>query len=569
MKQSAFFKHLLFSSFLLLALTGTLTGQVNLKNGNYYITYTDLTASSVDGENLEINRTYNSITSDMGLFGRGWGSDYETYLVENSEGSLTVHENGSGETRVYWREDKPATLESSIKQIESALDTMDWNRSRQQLTNYLNRCAEDGEFREDQIGFFQKRGLLDADPSLPGDVFWNYYYGISMIIVLETGFIRLYDNDGTIIYDFFDSDGRLSRVGYRNGREMNLHYDHDGHLILLDMGGESGFQFRYDNNHLKSITDISSGNCAVYEFDGNNLIYCRTTSLFFRYKYDNNSNLVEIGYNDGSTKMIEYQPETQFTEKIITRIGDITTYKYGDNIPNIDFWTVVRYHAGTENEEMERWHYVIETSENGYTWTRLLQVTREDNMFGVEKNQDGIITSLLLGPGEQRVNFRYDRIGRLNRIQGQEIEIHFSFESSLLSSIEYDFFDEQGSLSYSFGDFGLINVQLGDGRRFTFNYNEKGVLERAALNLGDDRTFILYYNSDGELSGIEDTQGKELESFDEFWEAYNVEIYRTFFEFYQFHKPFAKVFWKGEFVCGECSLGFHDSPGRLMDLARR
>ena len=60
--------------FPLLAFSG-----VNLKNGNFYISYTDIIVPG-GGHDLEIVRTYNSKSTDRGWFGFGWGSDYETYL---------------------------------------------------------------------------------------------------------------------------------------------------------------------------------------------------------------------------------------------------------------------------------------------------------------------------------------------------------------------------------------------------------------------------------------------------------------------------------------------------------
>src|SRR5688572_20717390 len=72
---------------------------VNLKNGNFYISYTDIVVPG-GGNKLEITRTYNSKATAVGWFGFGWGSEYETYLEVAADGAVIVHENGSGaETR--------------------------------------------------------------------------------------------------------------------------------------------------------------------------------------------------------------------------------------------------------------------------------------------------------------------------------------------------------------------------------------------------------------------------------------------------------------------------------------
>jgi hypothetical protein len=53
---------------------------VNLKNGNFYVSYTDIVVPG-GGKKLEITRTYNSKATEVGWFGFGWGSLYETKLV--------------------------------------------------------------------------------------------------------------------------------------------------------------------------------------------------------------------------------------------------------------------------------------------------------------------------------------------------------------------------------------------------------------------------------------------------------------------------------------------------------
>ena len=68
---------------------------VSLKNGNFYISYTDILVPG-GGHDLKVVRTYNSRATETGWFGFGWGSDYETFITVSADGSVVVHENGSG-----------------------------------------------------------------------------------------------------------------------------------------------------------------------------------------------------------------------------------------------------------------------------------------------------------------------------------------------------------------------------------------------------------------------------------------------------------------------------------------
>ena len=68
---------------------------VNLKNGNFYISYTDIVVPG-GGKKLEITRTYNSKATEVGWFGFGWGSEFETKLEASADGSIVIHEHGVG-----------------------------------------------------------------------------------------------------------------------------------------------------------------------------------------------------------------------------------------------------------------------------------------------------------------------------------------------------------------------------------------------------------------------------------------------------------------------------------------
>src|SRR5690606_13789872 len=78
-----------------LLMAGLSMAGVNLKNGNFYISYTDIVVPG-SGQKLEITRTYNSKATDVGWFGFGWGSAFETTLVVSADGCAVVHENGAG-----------------------------------------------------------------------------------------------------------------------------------------------------------------------------------------------------------------------------------------------------------------------------------------------------------------------------------------------------------------------------------------------------------------------------------------------------------------------------------------
>ncbi|NLA35086.1 MAG: hypothetical protein GX868_05280, partial [Actinobacteria bacterium] len=54
-------------------------GGVNLATGNYFATQTDASVSSL-GSTLDVERSYNSLDTRVGLFGQGWSSVFDTRL---------------------------------------------------------------------------------------------------------------------------------------------------------------------------------------------------------------------------------------------------------------------------------------------------------------------------------------------------------------------------------------------------------------------------------------------------------------------------------------------------------
>ncbi len=89
------FLKLLSLALVTLLLSSFANAGVNLKNGNFYISYTDIVVPG-GGKKLEITRTYNSKATEIGWFGFGWGSEFETRLEVSADGSVVIHEHGTG-----------------------------------------------------------------------------------------------------------------------------------------------------------------------------------------------------------------------------------------------------------------------------------------------------------------------------------------------------------------------------------------------------------------------------------------------------------------------------------------
>ena len=120
-------------------------GGVNLKNGNFYITYTDIIVPGGDHD-LEVTRTFNAKSTENGWYGFGWGSLYETKLNVSADGSVVVVENGSGaQTRFVPKE--AVNVEMASKKIIEAMKKKD-SISEAAARTLMTRLNNDAELRQ-------------------------------------------------------------------------------------------------------------------------------------------------------------------------------------------------------------------------------------------------------------------------------------------------------------------------------------------------------------------------------------------------------------------------------------
>src|SRR5688572_19137729 len=92
---------------------------VSIKNGNFFIGYTDIVYPG--GFEPKIERVYNSKSPFKGMFGWGWGNEYEVRLRVSADGSVVVHEYGGGaENRFNPRAFDAKELDAAVAMITEA-----------------------------------------------------------------------------------------------------------------------------------------------------------------------------------------------------------------------------------------------------------------------------------------------------------------------------------------------------------------------------------------------------------------------------------------------------------------
>ena len=449
---------------------------VNLKNGNFYITYTDIVVPG-GGHDLVIERTYNSRSPEKGWFGYGWGSDYETYLSVSADGSVVVHENGSGAlTRFTPRQSVDAV--SAAKKIVDAMRKKT-SISSQVASSLIEKLKNDAELRQAYAKRFNVRAKLAVGTELFSNV-----RGLQKIVRNKDGFLRKY-NDG--IEHLFNDDGKLIRVKDKNGYIVKLDYKGKTLVSLKDSMAKQVFFDWYPDGKIKSV-ESGTGKKTFYKYDQNeNLVEAKDIAKnSFGYSYDFNHNLTEIKYKDGSAMKVAYTSKTQFVEQITKKNGEIVKYKYESNPKNPEFhyWTLVSKKNPVGKEVTNRYEYEIKKRPDGSHYTyRVLTIVNN-------VNTETIYTECCSLPkqikrGKHVTNFEYNKKGLLvkkNSSRGDFVELNYHKK------------------------FNKITKVVNNRGWTNFEYDRKANLKRAQNSQG--MSVLLIYDSKGRISKMMDSNNK-------------------------------------------------------------
>lgn len=499
---------------------------VNLKNGNFYITYTDIIVPG-GGNDLVIERTYNSKSPARGWFGYGWGSDYETHLVVSADGSVTVHENGSGaKTRFTPRQavDPKAAAQKivDVMRKKTSLSTTVANSLVTKLTN-------DAELRQAYAKKFSVTSNLAVGTELYSNV-----RGLQKVIKTAKGYVRKY-NDGK--ENHFNEDGKLIEVKDKNGYVVRLDYTKSGTLQSIKDSMAKQIFFKWYPNGLVKSVESGAGKKTVYTYDSSyNLKEAKDVSgNNFKYDYDANHNMTKIVYKDGTFQKIDYEKKTQFVKELTKRSGEVVKYSYESNPKNPDFhyWTLVAKKSPTKKEVVNRYEYEIKKKPDGSHYTyRILTVIN-----GLKT--ETIYTECCSLPkqikrGKHVTNFEYNKDGLLvkkSSSRGDFVELDYHKKFKKITKVvnsrgwtEFDY-DKKGNLKKANNSKGMSVVLLYDSkgriskmmdydkktkkkRALEFQYNAQG--KPVEITMNKVGKINVKYDNYGEILKVESKAGHKM-----------------------------------------------------------
>ncbi len=355
----------------LLVIPCTARSQVNWKNGNYSVSYTDLRL-----EGLEIQRAYNSKATTTSIFGYGWGWIGGSRLLPLADGGVTVIYWGGGLTSFFPAPfPSEAAIGNAVREIVAGRVAMGWKADPDEAAAFRAELRENLEIRSYWSRLLSDSSKLRAARHPMGTRWMSSGDGEKLLRVGDGYILNRTDSDTLE----FDEEGRLTRTG-GNSETLVMSYDQRGRIasVRSKVTGATAVFSVSDQGFLTSVVATNQSGTvktASYKHDARGDIIESTDADGNRYRYtfDDLHNLTRIDYEDGTFRSITYDPVSNYATRVINRDGTWTEYEYyGDD----DLYgTRVTERDSISVTKRSRAEWEIRTTEDGrrFTWRHLLE----------------------------------------------------------------------------------------------------------------------------------------------------------------------------------------------------
>ena len=269
---------------------------VSLRNGNFFVAFKDLAYPG--GLEPKIERIYNSKSDFVGIFGYSWGTEYETHLAVDPDGSVVVSEFGGGANNRFAAKNYSAKdLETGVNQLVEAAKKAGIVATAKELDNYRKRLATDFEFRAKQYSIFVNKGTVPRKSVVEGTQFTSTNYQYQYITKVKGGYVRVLEAG---VVQKFNEAGKLVQLSDRNKNFINFSYDKNNHLVQLVDSQNRKMNLSYNQQNLVEKITGESGKHADFKYTKDGLLaYSRDdvgVENGFKYTADQFQNLTEISY---------------------------------------------------------------------------------------------------------------------------------------------------------------------------------------------------------------------------------------------------------------------------------
>lgn len=529
---------------LLVFSTAFARADVSLRNGNFYVSFRDI--SYVGGMDPKIERVYNSKSEFSGMFGYGWGTEYETKLQSDPDGSIVVTEFGGGaDNRFVSKNFKAGDIENGIKNIIDAAKKSGSISSVKQIDEYKTRLNQDYEFRSKQYELLVRKGLLQKQAVPEGAQFTSTKYFYQYITKVKGGYVRVMD--GGVIQKFNDS-GKLVQILDRNKNFINFTYDANGRMVQMIDHQNRKMNLTYNQQGLVEKIAGESGKFAAYKYSKDGLlIQARDdggVENSYAYSADLYKNLTEIGYLNnpdakGKPKKMQiayYGPDKNVSVKsVINPDGTVNEYVYDKDPKKPGYYSVkvsLKDSTGARITD-SRYEYYSKTRTGGDSFTarmvstvdgEVVDTTYDEKLgYPIKIVNDNKVTTMEYDTKGRMIKkvtpietteLSYDTaIGKVTKVvrtmkSGNKVSSEFSYDQET-GNLVFAKNNENKSVKLVYDSQGRIRALVDQtGRQLALKYNE--ISKPVEISDGKLGVVKFTYKNSGEVDKIESNGGNNV-----------------------------------------------------------
>ncbi|SHG20718.1 YD repeat-containing protein [Flavobacterium fluvii] len=485
---------------------------VNIKTGEFYISYTDIEPEHTLGSITNIYRTYSSKSTFNGLFGSGWSSALDTFLSVYPDGSIIVYENGIYPTYFESILTTDDLINNMIDQlIKSGIEQGFIVNNPDEILKNREKLKEQ-KYRTSRWGEYIKKGYLKYTPEFSVGMEWEHNQESNQkIIKTQTGYVRTYENQqdyfnfkgqliksisGDSFSEFEYVDGKLAKITNADHASYLITTNKDGHIVKIAFGNEFAV-YKYDNDNLVETEDAEKNN--------------------YKHTYDANYNMIRISYTDGTSMEITYSRENYLATQVNYK-GEITDYDYkffynNDGSEDKKHYATAIVKTDKKGEKQKSYYeYLLKENENGEEYISkyikeekgIKSVFIMDDLcyYPIEKNVDNQITKLkydsrcllveeIAPSGKVKTQKWHSDVDKITEVN----------DAGLITTFEYD------------KDFNMVLAKRSDNKMVKLEYDKDQKV--VAINMGK-QLLSIDYKTDGQPSTFNiQNLGKTNVSFDD------------------------------------------------------
>ena len=475
---------------------------VSLRNGNFFVSFRDI--SYPGGIEPRVDRVYNSKSDFNGIYGSGWGTEYETHLTMDPDGSLIVTEYGGGANNRFLPKDYSAKgLETGVNLIVDAGKKAGVVSTAKEVENYRKKLINDFDFRSRQYSVFVNKGLLPRKVVADGTQYTTTEYQYQYITKVKGGYVRILEAGGI---QKFNEAGKLVQLMDRNKNFLNFTYDKGNHLIQLVDNQNRKMNFSYNQQNLVEKITGESGKYASYKYDKRGFMtYSRDDNGIentFKYTDDQFLNLNEIAYlNDKDSKgqpkkmsIVYYGPDKKSSVKSVSNTdGTTNEYEYtmDSKTPNYYAARVLLKDPKGARISDSKYEYFYKTRLGGEDFTAKMVATVDGDKTETTYDEKLGYPVKIVNNG-RTTTMEYDQKGRM-------VKKITPIETTALT---YD--ATSGKVSKV-----TRTVRSGTVLWSEFQY-DKGTANLVFARNSDKKTVKLVYDTEGRIRALVDQSGRQL-----------------------------------------------------------